>query len=247
MKNIKRLIVPAATLTIICVLTALCLSVVNAITKGPIADAEQKARDEAIAKIFPDADSYKQYDLTQWQLDSSGKLSSSVQAVYTIYKDGKTAGAVIEISESSGYGGAITMMVGITGEGTVSSLEIVSHSETAGLGANIEKEEFRSRFKGVYGEAVIGENVDALSGATISSKAVASGVNKALSAYALLYSEAPETSEAYTEEVTEAVTETQTEAASVQDTTEPAEDTTENNETGTETTEQMTGAEDENQ
>ena len=42
MKNIKRLIVPAATLTIICVLTALCLSVVNAITKGPIADAEQR-------------------------------------------------------------------------------------------------------------------------------------------------------------------------------------------------------------
>ena len=136
------------------------------------------------------------------------------------------------------------MMVGISGEGTVSSLEIVSHSETAGLGANIEKEEFRSRFKGVYGEAVIGENVDALSGATISSKAVASGEKRCQ--LRILYSKLPKRSEA-TGEVTEAVTETQTEAASVQDTTEPAEDTTENNETGTETTEQMMGAEDENQ
>ena len=85
------------------------------------------------------------------------------------------------------YGGEINMTVGIDTGNSVKGLEIVSHSETAGLGARIDEPAFRQGFNGITEEAVIGGNVDAISGATISSKAVAAGVNAALDAVAPLF------------------------------------------------------------
>ncbi len=90
-------------------------------------------------------------------------------------------------SSASGYGGEITMMGGINADDTISlsGVEILSNSETPGLGANCTTEGFKSQFKGleypvsvVKGSANVGE-VSAITGATITSTAVASGVNEA--------------------------------------------------------------------
>ncbi len=84
------------------------------------------------------------------------------------------------------YGGEILLMVGVGNDGAVTGVEVVSHSETSGLGANATKEEFRSQFKGVSQSVAVtkdGGQIDALTGATVTSRAVCDGVNAALSCY----------------------------------------------------------------
>ena len=87
----------------------------------------------------------------------------------------------------AGFGGAIDMVVGIDAEGRVTGVAIVSMTETSGLGDNARKESFRSQFVGLSGSAALtkdGGSVDALTGATITSRAVADGVTQALAAAA---------------------------------------------------------------
>ena len=81
------------------------------------------------------------------------------------------------------------MMVGVDTSGTVTGVSIVSHEETSGLGANATREEFRSQFVGATGSVAVtkdGGTIDALTGATVTSRAVSNGVNAALNAVASL-------------------------------------------------------------
>ena len=91
-------------------------------------------------------------------------------------------GYVVEVTPS-GFGGTIDMVVGVGTDGTVTGVSIISMSETSGLGANASKESFRSQFVGKSGVLAVskdGGEIDALTGATITSRAVTSGVNTAL-------------------------------------------------------------------
>ena len=93
---------------------------------------------------------------------------------------------------AKGYGGDVTVMVGIGADGKVTGIEILSHDETPGLGANSTKPEFKNRFVGKSGVLMVsktsneGQNVQAITAATITSKAVTSAVNASLSAYAAI-------------------------------------------------------------
>ena len=83
----------------------------------------------------------------------------------------------------NGFGGAIDMMVGVDNAGTVTGVSIISHGETASLGANCTREDFRARFVGASDTLAVskdGGSIDALTGATVTSRAVVSGVNLAL-------------------------------------------------------------------
>jgi electron transport complex protein RnfG len=96
-------------------------------------------------------------------------------------------GYAVEVAPS-GFGGAITMMVGVSVDGKVLGISIISHAETPGLGAvsaaNTDKGvSFREQFQGLIAGITIGDGenqIDALSGATITSKAIVEGVNAAL-------------------------------------------------------------------
>ena len=91
-------------------------------------------------------------------------------------------GYVVRVSPN-GFGGAIDMMVGISADGTVTGVAIVSQSETASLGANCTREDFRAQFTGRSGTLAVskdGGEIDALTGATVTSRAVTQGVNTAL-------------------------------------------------------------------
>ena len=108
------------------------------------------------------------------------------KALYEARSDGTRTGWVAQVAPA-GFGGAIDRVVGIDADGQVTGGAIVSMTETSGLGDNARKESFRSQFVGLSGSAALtkdGGSVDALTGATITSRAVAAGVTQALAAAA---------------------------------------------------------------
>ena len=104
-----------------------------------------------------------------------------------VYKAGD-AGYVVEVSVS-GSQGMISMVVGVDTAGTVTGVSIVDMSETPGLGDKASEPEFRSQFVGTTGDAAVdkdGGTIAALTGATVTSRAVANGVNAAVAAAATI-------------------------------------------------------------
>ena len=154
-------------LAAICTGIALLLSVVNMLTENVIAENVVKEQNKSVLSIFPDGEEVKEYTL------------DSGETVFAIIKDGGIIGCCVN-SVGSGYGGDINLMVGIDTDGKVSGISFVSMSETPGVGTKVKGEGFVSQFIGLGENAVIGENVDGISGATFSSKGVAEAVNNAL-------------------------------------------------------------------
>ena len=101
--------------------------------------------------------------------------------VYTVSENGAVVGYCVQLA-ASGFGGDVSLMVGYRADGSILGVQIVSHSETPGLGAKVEEEAHLSQYNGKSGELALdkdGGDVDAISGATISSRAVLEGVNEA--------------------------------------------------------------------
>ena len=90
---------------------------------------------------------------------------------------------------AKGYGGTVSVMVGLDCDGVITGIEILSHSETPGLGANSTKPEFKERFVGKSGELTVnknsndGQNIQAITAATITSKAVTNAVNSVIAEF----------------------------------------------------------------
>lgn len=162
-------------LFVITALVAFLLGLINYITADKIA-ANTKAKTEAAMSAVLKADSYEETEFT----DESGL----VKKVFTAKTAGESSGFVVEVSPN-GFGGEINMVVGIGSDNTVTGISIVKMSETSGLGANAAKTDFREQFVGKGGTLAVskdGGEIAALTGATITSRAVTSGVNAALAA-----------------------------------------------------------------
>ena len=168
----------AVTLFLITAVVAAALAGVNSITK-PIIDAQNAAKTQAaIETVLPGG-----FDEELTAFDNQGGLVSKV------YKGAN--GYAVEVLPS-GFDNTITMMVGVDNEGKVLGISIVSHTETAGLGAvaaeNTSKgEAFRAQFVGKSGSVAVtkdGGEIDSITGATITSRAVSAGVNAALTCVA---------------------------------------------------------------
>ena len=178
--NPKEIIVPIAVLLIICVGVTAILAAVNNLTKEPIAQQAQQKAEQARAVVLPNAESFEQVSA---ELDG-------VSDAYKGIKNGETVGYTFTAS-SNGYGGAVEVMVGIdSASGEISGVSILSQSETPGLGANAVKSEFTDQYKQKAQEITVIKNaepkdgeIEALTGATITSKAVTSAVNNAVAAY----------------------------------------------------------------
>lgn len=160
---------PTLILTAICTIVTLLLAMTNMLTTDKIAaNAAQKAADSR-KKVLA-AQDYK-------QLDKDG-------AVYGAYDaDGNLIGVVIT-TESSGYGGKIEVMTGIKSNGEVSGVNILSMEETPGLGAKGKEDSFLKQYKGFDRSNLAvskdGGEINALSGATITSRAITKAVNEAI-------------------------------------------------------------------
>ncbi len=151
----------------VCVVIALLLAVVNYFTKDKIAENVTAERNNAMSAIFPDAESFKEY------------TAAGGETVYIPVKEGKALGYCAEAG-SNGFGGEITVMVGVDRSGAVKGVRIVDMSETPGIGTKTRSQSFTDRFNGITGEAIAGTNVDMITGATFSSRAVIESVNKVL-------------------------------------------------------------------
>ena len=159
------------TLLLICAVVAAVLAGVKAITKDAIAANQEKKTQDAIAPVLPGVTGLEKQTLT----GDTGIVSE-------VYRSGDSFAVKVL---PGGFDGEITLMVGIQ-NGALTGISVISHTETPGLGAvaaaqNAKGEAFRSQFVGRSGTLVIGDQVDAMSGATITSKAVVTGVNAALS------------------------------------------------------------------
>lgn len=161
----------------------LLLSVVNSLTKEPIAAQEIIQRNNAFQAVLPDA------TFEELKVDI-GEEYDKIQGIF-VAKDsaGNSAGYAF-ILANKGYGGTITLVAGINKEGKISGMDVVSHSETPGLGAVADTDKFKERLKGKAAETLSvvkgnneGQNVDALSGATITSVAVVDAINQAIDFY----------------------------------------------------------------
>ncbi len=164
------------TLLAICAVVAAVLAGVNMITKDKIAAIQVQKTETAIQEVLPNV-----HGLQQLPLSGDADI---VQAVYAA--EGSYA---VQVAPG-GFDGEITMMVGIA-DGAVTGISVISHTETPGLGAvaaaqNAKGEAFRGQFVGKTGALAVGEQIDAMSGATITSNAVVTGVNAALSYVAKL-------------------------------------------------------------
>ena len=177
-------------LTVITLVAVLLLGAAYEITKEPIAQSEENAKREAWQAVFPDADADAfesvdvDTDIANQVIKDLG-ISGSIDEVCTV--DGGETGYVITTTDGEGYGGDIQVTVGITADGTVSGVSFLSISETAGLGMKATEASFYEQYVGVQTDQFYvskdggeGEPIDALSGATITTRAVTGAVNAAL-------------------------------------------------------------------
>ena len=159
----KHITTPAIRLFVICFVCALCLGICSEVTKEPIAAQAKAAQDSAMEAVLPDA---------AFEEISDAPVSGTVTGV-SVGKDssGNTMGFVVSCTTSS-FGGPLQMMVGVDTEGTVTGVRILSHSD------------FYEQFTGMSGTLAVnkdGGQVQAITSATITSRAVTVGVNDAIS------------------------------------------------------------------
>ena len=147
-------------ITVITLVAGLALGVVQDITAGPIATQAEKSKEEAYKAVFEDA-------------------------------SGETLGYTFTVTDSEGYGGDIQFAMGVQNDGTLNGISILSISETAGLGMKATTDSFKDQFKNKNVEkftytktgSTSDDQIDAISGATITTNAMTNGVNAGLCAF----------------------------------------------------------------
>lgn len=167
----KDIIKPIAVLAAICLVVTALLAYINSVTSPIIKDAEEKAAAQARQEVLSGADEFEKIE--------DVKLPEGVDEAY---KAENGAGYVFKLV-TKGYGGDITLMCGIKPDCTIDSIQTLSHSETSGIGSKVVDND------GGYGKKYTGktaddyDSVDAVTGATISSKAYKKAVAAAFEAY----------------------------------------------------------------
>lgn len=172
----KDIIIPVISLLVICLVSSALLGGVNMITKDQIASLAEQTVIEAQKDLLP-ADAYEENDLDG-------------VAYYTALDTNGTVLGYVFTTSANGYGGAIKLMTGIDASGCVTGISLLEINETPGLGMKAKNESFLDQFVGASdmltvvkdGSAADG-TVQAITSATITTKAVTSAVNKAMTMY----------------------------------------------------------------
>lgn len=193
----NKIVKNAIILTIITLVAGVGLGLVYEITKEPIAISKERAKQEAYKSVISDAAEFVEYaDFDAEEaadiLAEAGLESNTIDEVMEAQSaGGEVLGYVITSTTPEGYGGNIQISTGILEDGTVAGISILAISETAGLGMKATESSFQDQFKDKNveqfsytksGASADGE-VDAISGATITTSAVTNDVNAALAYY----------------------------------------------------------------
>lgn len=182
-KQKSTIIKDAEMLFIITIVAGALLGFFNQLTKEPIAAANKKAKDEAYQLVMEQAKSFKEDNALTEKMKSAAPEGAVFSEVMIAEDSNNTPiGYVMSVIAKEGYGGDISLTIGVDMTGAITAIEVISQSETAGLGANCTKDDFKSRFAGVKSEDTLkvtkdGGTIDAMSGATITSRAVTKAVD----------------------------------------------------------------------
>ncbi|MBO5858392.1 MAG: RnfABCDGE type electron transport complex subunit G [Clostridia bacterium] len=177
MKKFKEYAAPTVVLLIICVVAALLLAVTNDVTAPKIAQVNAENEANARREVFVVAADFGEETIT----------ADGIKLVPALDANGETIGYVV-ITVEKGYGGDISVMTGVDLEGKVTGVKPLEMNETPGLGANATKDSFLQQFVGkvagigVTKDAPEENEIKALTGATITSKAITDAVNAAIEA-----------------------------------------------------------------
>ena len=157
-------------LTVIALVAAVALATTNLITEKPIAEQNLGENQQALKAMFPEADEFAEV--------SPGE-SSGVDFVYEVKQSGQTIGYAVK-ETVQGYGGSIEVLTGMESGGILRGISVggPDFKETEGLGARAKEPEFTDQFAGKTPPLKLGETIDGISGATITSRAVVDGVNQ---------------------------------------------------------------------
>lgn len=186
----KSMIKDAAILFVITLISGLLLGVVYDVTKEPIAVQQAKRKNEACKEVFQDAVDFGALELSAPEpMPGSGeKASATINDVSEARaEDGTVLGYVLDITTHEGYNGDIQFTMGIRMDGTVNGISLLSIAETPGLGMKAEgvlKPQFAGKNVDLFMYTKTGsmspDQIDAISGATITTNAVVNGVNAGL-------------------------------------------------------------------
>ena len=176
MKSLKEYLVPTITLFVICLVATVLLGLTNSVTEPIIEKLAIETEIKSRQIVFADAVSFGE------ETEVNG-----AKVVAALDENDEIIGHVV-VNTAKGYGGDISVMTGVDADGKVTGVNILSHAETAGLGAKAAEQSFRDRFIGLVQGITVskdkaGENsIDAITGATITSRAMTEAVNAAIEA-----------------------------------------------------------------
>jgi Na+-translocating ferredoxin:NAD+ oxidoreductase subunit G len=174
--NAKEILKPTITLFVICLVTAILLAVTNQMTRDKIVAMNKQTESTSRQVVLP----------------GTTEFEDSKDGTYAIGKSENDITGYVFTTKSKSYGGDLSVMTGISKDGKVTGVVILEISDTPGLGLNAQKESFRDQYKQAApekgfevtksGTAADGQ-INAMTGATITSKAVTSAVNEAVANY----------------------------------------------------------------
>ena len=187
----KFILKVAGTLTVIALVVAALLGVVNNVTKDKIAEQDAENTRIAMSAVAPEGSEFgDKMDISDAVAAAASAQGGKIVEMYPMTNGGADAGYVVKVS-ASGSQGTITMMVGVDANKAITGISVISHSETSGIDTKVVGNEPNSagvpvldQFVGMSGSGslVVGKNVIAVSGATVSTKGITMGANAALAA-----------------------------------------------------------------
>lgn len=187
----KFILKVAGTLTVISLVVAALLGLVDSVTRDKIAAIEAENTRIAMSAVAPEGSEFgDKMEITDALAAAASAQGGKLVELYPMTNGGADAGYVMKIS-ASGSQGSIVMMVGVDADKAITGISVVSHSETSGIGTkvvgnepNAAGEPVLDQFIGMSGSGslVVGKNITAVSGATVSTKGINMGVNAALAA-----------------------------------------------------------------
>ena len=185
----KKIIKEALALVFITFVAVLLLAVAYEVTKEPIQAAKEQEKIDSYRAVLAGAETFEPVDeaiCSSWASPVEG--TAILEANVAKNADGAEVGCVLSASSNKGYGGEIVLSIGILPDGTISGVKVTSMSETVGLGAECQNEEWVSQFAGIQASEVrwtksgktAPDEIDAISSATKTTRAVTGAVNGAL-------------------------------------------------------------------
>lgn len=195
MKN--KIVKDTLAITVITLVAGLALGIVQDITAEPIARQEALSKERAYKEVFADASSFETVSSgedarLEAYLDENGYTAQNIDEVMLALDDGgQELGYAFTVTSSEGYGGDIQFAMGVKDDGTLNGISILAISETAGLGMKADTDDFKNQFANKKVEAFqytknkaeSESEIDAISGATITTNAMVNGVNAGLCAF----------------------------------------------------------------